>query len=111
MGRYIANPRRRLHFSQSKEAMRFDVYCDECRPDLLSSQQPPARYMVIGSLWLRTEDREAFKVAIHELRDKHKVGGEIKWQKVSPSVYFQSGCVSQVAVSPIRLVAFATAGG
>lgn len=65
--------------------MNFDVYCDECRPDLLSSQHPAARYMVIGSLWLRTVDRAAFKAAIHELRDQHHVGGEFKWQKVSPS--------------------------
>ncbi len=65
--------------------MKFDIYCDECRPDLLSSRHPPARYMVIGSLWLRTDDRAAFKSAIHELRDQHRIGGEIKWQKVSPS--------------------------
>ena len=41
--------------------------------------------MVIGSLWLRTDERTAFKSAIHRLRDQHNVGGEIKWQKVSPS--------------------------
>jgi len=65
--------------------MKFEVYCDESRPDLLSSQKPQARYMVIGSLWLKTEDRERFKSAIHQLRNTHKVGGEFKWQKVSPS--------------------------
>lgn len=65
--------------------MKFEVYCDECRPDLLSSQNPQARFMVVGSLWLRADDREEFKSAIHDLRDRHKVGGEFKWQKVSPS--------------------------
>lgn len=65
--------------------MKFEVYCDESRPDLLSSQNPPVRYLVIGSLWLRTEDRQEFKNIIHSLRDKHKIGGEFKWQKVSPS--------------------------
>ncbi len=30
--------------------MKFEVYCDESRPDLLRSQQPRAQYMVIGSL-------------------------------------------------------------
>ena len=65
--------------------MKIEVYCDECRPDLLSSRNPQASYMVIGGLWLKTEDRDAFKEAIHRLRDKHKVGGEFKWQKVSPS--------------------------
>lgn len=65
--------------------MNFEVYCDESRPDLLSSAHPKARYMVIGSLWLKAEDRNTFKEGIHDLRDKHNVGGEFKWQKVSPS--------------------------
>ncbi|HUW20029.1 MAG TPA: alpha-L-fucosidase [Sedimentisphaerales bacterium] len=65
--------------------MKFEVYCDENRPDLFSSEQPPAQYMVIGSLWLRSEDREKFKNEIHQLRDRHKIGGEFKWQKVSHS--------------------------
>lgn len=65
--------------------MKFEVYCDESRPDLLSSQHPQVRFMVIGSLWLRADDRQEFKEAIHQLRDKHKVGGEFKWQKVSTS--------------------------
>lgn len=65
--------------------MKFDVYCDESRPDLLSSSRPQAQYMLIGSLWLPTECRGPFKQAIHALRNKHKIGGEFKWQKVSPS--------------------------
>ena len=65
--------------------MKFDVFCDESRPDLFSSKAPPVDYLVIGSLWLHNEDRAALKAAIHELRDRHKVGGEFKWQKVSPS--------------------------
>ena len=65
--------------------MIFDVYCDESRPDLLSSNNPKARYMLIGSLWLPTDCREKFKKDIHDLRDKHKIGGEFKWQKVSPA--------------------------
>lgn len=65
--------------------MKFEVYCDESRPDLLSSQHPPVRFLVIGSLWLQSDARQEFKDAIHSLRDKHKIGGEFKWQKVSPS--------------------------
>jgi len=65
--------------------MKFDVYCDESRPDLFASDSPQAQFMVIGSLWLPTESREEVKKAIHALRDKHKIGGEFKWQKVSPS--------------------------
>jgi hypothetical protein len=65
--------------------MIFDVYCDESRPDLLSSKKPAAKYMLIGSLWMPTDCREKFKKDIHNLRDKHKIGGEFKWQKVSPA--------------------------
>ncbi len=65
--------------------MRFDVYCDESRPDLLASKKSPAKYLVIGGLWLPTAKREEFKKQIHSLRDKHKIGGEFKWRKVSPS--------------------------
>lgn len=65
--------------------MKFDVYCDESRPDLLSSSKTSAQYMVIGSLWLRTEARDQIKAEVHALRNKHKIGGEFKWQKVSPS--------------------------
>ena len=65
--------------------MRFDVYCDESRPDLFASRRPPAKYLVIGGLWLPTDRRTEFKAAIHALRNKHKIGGEFKWQKVSPS--------------------------
>ncbi len=41
--------------------------------------------MIIGGLWLAAEDRPQAKTDIHALRNKHKIGGEFKWQKVSPS--------------------------
>ncbi|HRZ78554.1 MAG TPA: DUF3800 domain-containing protein [bacterium] len=65
--------------------MRFDVYCDESRPDLFSSKNRQGKFLVIGSLWLRYDDRQKFKEEIHLLRDRYKVGGEFKWGKVSPS--------------------------
>lgn len=65
--------------------MIFDVYCDESRPDLLSSSKPGAQYMLIGSLWLPNACREEYKKEIHALGNKHKIGSEFKWQKVSPS--------------------------
>lgn len=65
--------------------MNIEVYCDEAYPELLSSRSRQAKYMFIGSLWLRSEDRVKFKTAIHKLRDQHKIGGEFKWNKVSPS--------------------------
>ncbi|ABK44520.1 conserved hypothetical protein [Magnetococcus marinus MC-1] len=65
--------------------MEFDVYCDESRPDLLTSQHPKGTYVAIGSLWIETLQRKTCKDAIHSLRDTYRVGGEFKWQKVSPS--------------------------
>lgn len=66
--------------------MLIDVYCDESYPDLFSSKNPKGRYMVIGSLWFKTENREKYKQAVHEIRNKHKMGkGEFKWNKVSQS--------------------------
>jgi hypothetical protein len=75
--------------------MKFDVYCDESRPDLFCSKAPSATYLVIGSLWSHREARDKLKAEIHALRDKYKVGGEFKWQKVSPSrLEFYNGLVS-----------------
>ena len=65
--------------------MNIDVYCDETYPDLLSSQNPQANYLVIGSLWLQNQNRDAYKKAIHSLRDRYRVGGEFKWTKLTPS--------------------------
>jgi len=65
--------------------LQIEAYCDESYPDLFSSHMPQAKYLVVGSLWLKTEDREEFKAGIHALRDKHSIGGEFKWQKASPS--------------------------
>lgn len=65
--------------------MNFDVYCDESRPELLNSQKPMARFMVIGSVWLPESLRVEGKAAIHDLRHRHGIGSEFKWRKVSPS--------------------------
>jgi hypothetical protein len=65
--------------------MEFDVYCDESRPELLGSDHPSDSYVVIGSLWLPRQSRDRVKVAIHELRETHRIGPEFKWQKISRS--------------------------
>lgn len=65
--------------------VKLDVYCDESRPDLFAAKNPRSQYLVIGSLWLPAEARDGAKAALHKLRDKHRIGGEFKWQKVSPS--------------------------
>jgi hypothetical protein len=45
--------------------MNFDVYCDESGPELLHSEKPKARFMVIGSLWLPEALRVEAKAALH----------------------------------------------
>lgn len=67
------------------EIMPFDIYCDESHPELFSSRRPTAKYMTIGSLWTRAEDREEIKRRVKALRQKHGVRGEFKWSKISPS--------------------------
>lgn len=65
--------------------MEFDIYCDESYPDIFTSSNTDKEFLVIGSLWLPHDKREDFKTNIHSLRDKHKIGNEFKWRKVSPS--------------------------
>ncbi|QEG34862.1 DUF3800 domain-containing protein [Bythopirellula goksoeyrii] len=63
--------------------MKIEVYCDESRPDLFASQSTKYQYMVLGSLWIPSAAREAFKQELKEIKQTHDIGGEAKWQKVS----------------------------
>ena len=65
--------------------MEIDVYCDESHPDLFASGSSVFPYMVLGGLWCARGYRAQFKSELHELRDKHRYGGEFKWQKVAPA--------------------------
>ncbi len=65
--------------------MKFEVYCDEANPDVLTSANPRARYLMIGSLWLPDHLRNELKARITALRQRHHAWGEIKWSKVSPN--------------------------
>ncbi len=66
--------------------MEFDVYCDESRPDLFAStRNETGRFMLLGSVWFPSEQREVFKAEIKGLRRKHDAFGEIKWRAVAPS--------------------------
>ena len=65
--------------------MRFEIYCDEANPDVLTSASPRARYLMIGSLWLPVELRDEIKSRVGALRQQHQAWGEIKWSKVSPN--------------------------
>ena len=63
--------------------MDFEIYCDENHPELFTSQKPTVNYLMIGSLWLPADIREQIKERIWQLRETHKIWGEIKWRKVS----------------------------
>ena len=66
--------------------IRFEIYCDERRPDLLTSQaQQNDRYLLIGGIWIPADKRPKIKTAFKKLTDRHKIGGQIKWQKISKS--------------------------
>ena len=65
--------------------MRFEVYCDEANPDVMTSAHPNARHLMIGSLWVPSELRSEIKSRIADLRDRNNAWGEIKWNKVSPN--------------------------
>lgn len=65
--------------------MKFEVYCDEAQPDIFTAAEPQARYLMIGSLWLPADMRADAKDKISRLREIHKVHGEMKWTKISPS--------------------------
>jgi hypothetical protein len=65
--------------------MDYEVYCDESRPDLLTSSKPNAQYMIIGSIWIEAYNRIIFKREINRLKEKWNIQGEIKWSKIAPT--------------------------
>jgi len=64
--------------------MDFEVYCDESRQELFTGKSRDG-FVVIGGLWLESARRQHLKARIGELRERHQVRGEFKWQKVSPA--------------------------
>jgi hypothetical protein len=66
--------------------MEIEVYCDESGPEHFSRRpQEPGTFVLIGSLWIPAEKRSDYKHRIGELRNRHALHGEFKWNRVSPS--------------------------
>lgn len=66
--------------------MDFEVYCDESRQDAFCGERrTPDAFVLLGSLWIEASKRPQYKAALHQLRDRHSLHGEFKWNKVSPS--------------------------
>lgn len=67
--------------------MRFEIYCDESQQDLFarSAERNAGQRVVLGGVWIEADARIRLKTAIKELRLKHRLYGEFKWTRVSPS--------------------------
>lgn len=66
--------------------MDLEVYCDESGQELFGTKKLcQEQYVLIGGLWLEACKRKQYKEEIHNLRIKHDLFGEFKWNKVSTS--------------------------
>lgn len=64
--------------------MKFEIYCDESRPDLFTTKlRKSDQFLMIGGLWIPAEKREEIKSKLRELKQKHNMNSQIKWVKVS----------------------------
>ena len=81
-----------------------EIYCDESRQELFwSRKRKGARYIVIGGVWMKKNDRPRIKEQIQTLRKQHKVHGEIKWKNVAPSkLDFYKALVDSFLQSQLR---------
>jgi len=62
-----------------------EIYCDECRQDLLVNRDiisATNRYLILGGIWINSDFKEEYKNEIKLLREKYSVYGEIKWNRV-----------------------------
>ncbi|HDU1442618.1 TPA: DUF3800 domain-containing protein, partial [Staphylococcus pseudintermedius] len=61
-----------------------EVFCDESSLENLFKNNKSG-YMVIGGVWIDKKDHKRVKKEIEDLKQKHLIGGEFKWNKVSYS--------------------------
>jgi hypothetical protein len=65
--------------------MNIEVYCDESRQEYFAraGDETPG-FTVIGSLWIKAENRPRYNSAIREIREQHNFRHEFKWTKITP---------------------------
>lgn len=64
--------------------MEFEVYCDESQQDTFWSRSPHrAKFLLIGSLWLRAAKRGELKTSITALRRQYGFHKEVKWHGIT----------------------------
>ena len=66
--------------------MNFEVYCDESGLEALTRKNAHL-FITIGGIWIPAEHRMNLKEEIGSIKAKHKIKGELKWQKFSPAYY------------------------
>ena len=64
--------------------MNYEVYCDESGIEALFDKDAH-KYTVIGGIWIPKEYRNILKTDLNEIKRRHNIRGEIKWNKVSPA--------------------------
>lgn len=64
--------------------MNFEVYCDESGLEALTRKDAHL-YTAIGGIWMPADFRAVFKQNVNSIKDRHKIKGELKWNKVSPA--------------------------
>ena len=66
--------------------MDFEIYCDESGIEALS-QKDAHLFSAIGGIWMPASYRSDFKEKMRDIKEKHKIHGELKWKKLSPSYF------------------------
>jgi hypothetical protein len=66
--------------------MDFEIYCDESGLEALTRKDAHL-FTAIGGIWIPSEHRITLKQGISAIKTKHKIKGELKWQKISPCFY------------------------
>lgn len=63
--------------------MKFEIYCDESRPELFTSQNATSHFLSIGGIWIPADSARQIKMDLKRIREEHKYFCEIKWTKVN----------------------------
>lgn len=63
--------------------MKYEIYCDESCVEAIFDKDAH-KYAAIGGIWIPADFRQELKTSLNEIKAKHDIKGEFKWNKVSP---------------------------
>lgn len=66
--------------------MNFEIYCDESGLEALKNRDAH-KYIAIGGIWIPANYRIEMKEKVNQIKEKFKIYGEFKWNKISPAYY------------------------